>query len=251
MTVRTSRWHNAEVPEGLRIYAVGDIHGRTDLLDAMIDMIERDNSERAKARTLLIFLGDYIDRGPNSSGVIERLVHGIPPHLEPHFLKGNHEDFLLKFLRDPLLGPVWLQNGGDATLMSYRVPPFNWREAFSLDVSRWSKLALDLEDKLPADHRAFLEGLKLSVRFQDYFFVHAGVRPGVPLDRQSADDLLWIRTEFLQWPHDFGAVVVHGHTPVSWPEDHVNRIGIDTYAFSTGHLTAVGLEGSRRWFLST
>jgi serine/threonine protein phosphatase 1 len=251
LTVRTSRWRNATVPGGLRIYAVGDIHGRADLLDAMIALIERNNAERDKARTHVIFLGDYIDRGPNSSGVIDRLLHGIPPQLEPLFLKGNHEDFLLEFLSDPLVGPIWLQNGGDATLASYGVQQGGFERNFLLKVSYFSKLALEFAEKLPPDHRAFYESLNLYFRFQDYFFVHAGIRPGVPLDRQSEEDLLWIRNEFLQWPHDFGAVVVHGHTPVAWPEDLENRIGIDTYAFQTGRLTAVGLEGSERWFLST
>jgi serine/threonine protein phosphatase 1 len=251
LNTRVSQWENSELPGGQRVYAIGDIHGRADLLDAMLELIQTDDARRPRAQTALVFLGDYIDRGPHSKEVIDRLTSGLPPQFRPLFLKGNHEDFLLTFLRDPYSGLIWLRNGGDSTLLSYGVAPALVNEAFSLDPFILKQTALRLQERLPREHRAFFETLKLFTRFQDYFFVHAGVKPGVALDRQAEDDLLWIRDEFLNSPSDFGAVVVHGHTPAPSPEDLCNRIGIDTYAWKTGRLTAVGLEGSRRWFLST
>jgi serine/threonine protein phosphatase 1 len=235
----------------MRVYAIGDLHGRADLLDVMLELIEEDDAERRPAQTVLIFLGDYIDRGPSSNEVIDRLTSGLPSQFKPVFLKGNHEDLLLTFLSDPYSGLIWLRNGGDATLLSYGIAPGLVNRAFSLDPSVLKETAFEFQERLPRGHQNFFTALKLFLRVQDYFFVHAGVKPGIPLDRQATDDLLWIRDEFLDSPSDFGAVVVHGHTPVSSPEDLRNRIGIDTYAWKTGRLTAAGLEGSRRWFLST
>ncbi len=251
MSIKISEWTNAHAPVGDRFYAIGDVHGRADLLDRLIALIAEDQHGRPEARVFLIFLGDYVDRGPASKGVASRLIQGFPNDFSPIFLKGNHEDLLLSFLLDPASGLNWLQNGGDTTLLSYGLKKEAVQRAFWWGQAGLTEAAAMFRDVLPDNHRTFYESLDLSHRAGDYFFVHGGVKPGVPLDLQSEDDLLWIRDEFLDCTDDFGAVVVHGHTPVLTPEDRRNRIGIDTYAFQTGKLTAVGLEGDRRWFLST
>ncbi|MGA7326376.1 MAG: metallophosphoesterase [Rhodomicrobium sp.] len=251
MNIRHSDHRNAHAPDGLRLYAVGDIHGRLDLLDALLELIVSDNAGREPKETVVVFAGDYTDRGPDSKGVVDRLIRGLPPGLSPIFLKGNHESFLLSFLQQPASGLNWLYNGGVATLLSYGLQKELVTKALLIGGSRLTEASERFQARLPESHLQFFEELELYHRFGDYFFVHAGVRPGVGLEDQNEEDLLWIRDEFLNWPHDFGAVVVHGHTPVHTPEDYHNRIGIDTYAFQTGKLTAVGLEGPHRWFLST
>lgn len=235
------------LPPGELVYAVGDIHGRSDLLAALLDQIEADAAESAATRRSLVFVGDYIDRGPDSRGVVELCLRTLPQGFEPHFLKGNHEAILLDFLEDPSNLGQWLANGAEATFRSYGVDvvelvrrgaePEIWRAAF---------LAL-----LPADHRRFFDGLELAVALGDYLFVHAGVRPGVPLDAQDPHDLIWIRGEFLRSDQDFGKVVVHGHTPMALPDMRANRIGIDTGAVFTNRLTALRLEDGSRRLLQT
>jgi serine/threonine protein phosphatase 1 len=251
LTESISPWTNASVPDGMRLYAIGDIHGRADLLEMLIGLIEQDQGQRPRAETELIFLGDYVDRGPGSNDVVARLISGFKTPLNTTLLKGNHEDLLLRFLDDPISGLNWLQNGGDTTLLSYGVAREIVQRAFWWGQPGLAEAAASFGKLLPVTHRRLYESLKLSHRVGDYFFAHAGVRPRVALNRQREEDLLWIREEFLDCPDDFEAVVVHGHTPVRAPEDRRNRIGIDTYAFQTGRLTAVGLEGTRRWFLST
>lgn len=248
-------WNNdrkqASAPEGVRLYAIVDIHGRLDLLESLLSLIERDQSGRAGMPVVLIFLGDYVDRGPDSKGVVDRLIRGFASPYTPVFLKGNHEDLLLSFLNDADTGPNWLFNGGDAALLSYGV------RLETIQLAAWGgpeglvEAVRQFRLVLPAAHLRFYEGLRLSCRIGGYFFTHAGVRPNVPLDQQSEHDLLWIRKEFLNSKDDFGAVVVHGHTPNRDPQDLRNRIGLDTFAVGTGKLTAAGFEGSRRWFLST
>jgi serine/threonine protein phosphatase 1 len=230
---------------------VGDIHGRLDLLDQMLDIIGQDSASREPARTVFVFLGDYVDRGSDSKGVVDRLTGGLPADTAAVFLKGNHEDFLLSFLDEPISGLNWLHNGGEAALISYGVNAGAINDALWLGKTGLMEAAALFRGLLPDEHLSFFQSLKLSYRAGDYFFAHAGVRPGVALDRQTEEDLLWIRGEFLSYPYDFGAVVVHGHTPARLPQDLHNRIGVDTLAFHTGKLTAVGLEGARRWFLST
>jgi serine/threonine protein phosphatase 1 len=242
---------NSRAPEGFRLYAVGDIHGRLDLLDRMLGIIEEDGASREPAQTALVFLGDYVDRGNDSKGVVDRLTSGLPEGIAAVFLKGNHEDFLLSFLDEPVSGLNWLHNGGETALMSYGVNSGAINDAIWQGKRGLVEAAALFRSQLPEDHLRFYRSLKLSYRAGDYFFAHAGVRPGVVLDRQTEEDLIWIRGEFLNYPYDFGAVVVHGHTPARLPQDLHNRIGIDTLAFHTGKLTAVGLEGARRWFLST
>jgi serine/threonine protein phosphatase 1 len=251
LSITYSERLNANAPGGLRLYAVGDIHGRLDLLDKMLEIIKQDGASREPARTEVIFLGDYVDRGIDSKGVVNRLSDGLPEDTAAVFLKGNHEDLLLSFLDEPVSGLNWLHNGGDTALMSYGVSASAINDAIWLGQKGLMDAAALFRSLLPDDHLRFYRSLKLSYRSGDYFFAHAGIRPGVALDQQTEDDLIWIRGEFLSYPYDFGAVIVHGHTPARFPQDLHNRIGIDTLAFHTGKLTAVGLEGTRRWFLST
>jgi serine/threonine protein phosphatase 1 len=251
LKITPSKWTNAYAPEGVCLYAIGDIHGRADLLGTLLDAIERDRQTRAATDVRLIFLGDYIDRGPASKEVVELLSTGLPQGFIHHFLKGNHEDLLLSFLEDPAEGLNWLHNGGDATLFSYGVSRDVILRAFWAGPQGLQDAAQMFSALLPNEHRSFYRALATSYRAQDYYFVHAGVRPGIPLDAQVEDDMLWIREEFLTWSGNFEAVIVHGHTPVRVPEDLPNRIGIDTYAVRTGRLTAVGLEAKSRWFIST
>lgn len=229
---------------GERVYAVGDVHGRADLLDAMIALIRDDLTARPPEgiRPWLVMLGDYVDRGPDSRGVLARLVAGPwPVGLRRVFLKGNHEDMMLRLLRGaPGLAGLWLANGGAETLGSYGVA-----------ATDTGALPARLDAALPADHRRFLEGLDLLHASGDYLFVHAGIRPGVPLDRQAPEDLMWIREPFLSAAHALGAVVVHGHTIHAAPVEQGNRIGIDTGAYASDVLTCLVLEGATRRYLST
>lgn len=236
------------VPEGSRVYAVGDIHGRADLLARLLIRIAKDAEQAAPVdRRVLVFLGDYVDRGPDSDRVLDILLEGIPLGFEPVFLMGNHEQFMLDFLDKGLLGESWLSNGGRATLFSYGLDALGFCQGTTI----LADLRADLQETLPASHRAFLGSLRLSHREGDYFFVHAGVRPGVPLESQDPFDLLWIRGSFLSSREDFGAVVVHGHSIEPEPEVRANRIGIDTGAYRSGRLTCLVLEGQGRRFIAT
>jgi serine/threonine protein phosphatase 1 len=224
-----------------RIYAIGDIHGRLDVLERAIAAIERDVAERGPA-ALTVTVGDYIDRGPDSRGVIDRLA-GQPFPTEYVALKGNHEDILETFLADPSTGPYWSGQGGSETLQSYGV------RVGGLTGVAYAKARDALRRAMPPAHTEFLRSLKMSYSRGKYFFCHAGVRPRVPLENQSPDDLLWIRDDFLTSGNDFGKIVVHGHTPVEEPEVLPNRIDIDTGAFATGRLTCVALENGAPRFL--
>jgi serine/threonine protein phosphatase 1 len=226
------------------LYAVGDIHGRADLLAAIEKPIVADWRHRGGGDALLIFLGDYVDRGPQSAAVIERLIEGFA--LPSVHLRGNHEQMLLDFLDDPGLGEMWRRNGGMETLASYGV------DIGEVSVGRgFERAARDLKSRIPAAHLSFLNGLKPSLTVGGYFFCHAGVRPGVPLEAQTADDLMWIREPFIVSRADFGKIVVHGHTPVETPELLPNRINIDTGAFLTGKLTCLAIDGAETSFIST
>lgn len=241
-SLQSDRQH-PKVPEGIRIYAVGDVHGRADLLAAVLVQIEIDIALHPVSRPIAVFLGDYIDRGPNSKEVLDLLIaaNHTPDMV---FLKGNHETFLLDFLKDPSLLDKWRQYGGLETLVSYGLqPPINP----SLDDR--IGLARALAGALPSSHRAFLQALETTFVCGDFLFVHAGLRPLVPIEQQAEDDLLWIRDDFLLWDKDFGKVVVHGHTPVLEPEIRFNRINIDTGAFATGHLSCMTIEAGEIGFL--
>jgi serine/threonine protein phosphatase 1 len=231
-----------DLTEGQRLYVIGDIHGRLDLLSAMLDRVGADLSARAHPRPRLVFLGDYIDRGPESRGVLETLIRlqasGDPP---ADFLLGNHDSYVSAYLRDPGWYDRtyhWLHEnmGGNATLASYGVPgasvrdPAATRDAFAA--------------AFPAGHMAFLDSCALMRRIGGYLFVHAGIRPGVPLDQQEPEDLIWIRQGFLDSSADFGFKVVHGHTIVPTVEHHRNRIALDTGAVRTGVLSCLRLEGA-------
>lgn len=226
------------------LYAVGDIHGRADLLARLEKRIVADWQARGAGGGLLIFLGDYIDRGAQSREVIERLISGFP--LPAAHLRGNHEQTLLDFLDDPDVGEMWRRNGGMETLASYGVP------VGEVSVGRgFERAARELRARMPTAHLDFLNGLETSLQVGRYFFCHAGVRPGVPLDAQAADDLMWIREPFIMSREDFGKVVVHGHTPVETPELLPNRINIDTGAFLTGKLTCLVIDGEETRFITT
>ncbi len=228
-----------------RCYVIGDIHGRSDLLDRMVDAIARDVQQSPTAKNLTVTLGDYVDRGPDSRGVLDRLVRNPFP-TDYIAVKGNHEELFETFLTNPETGPQWRRLGGLETLHSYKVPvtPLMLGKGFN-------EAAQALRQALPEAHAAFIRGLKLSLIVGGYFFCHAGVRPGVALEKQRAEDLLWIRDEFLSSKAPFGRIVVHGHTPTSSPEVLANRINIDTGAFATGRLTCLVIEDSGLRFLST
>ena len=226
----------------MRVYAIGDVHGCRKELDRLTEMILCD-CETAPADRRIIYLGDYIDRGPDSKGVIEKLLNP-PSGFEVEHILGNHDQSLLDFLVDPQVFLTWQNFGARETLMSYGVRPplFEQEGAFM-------KARDELREALPPRHLAFFQSLSSSVVVGDYFFVHSGVRPGIPLERQMREDLLWIRDDFLASNARFGKVVVHGHTPAMVPERRSNRIGIDTGAYMTGRLTAAVLEGTECRFL--
>jgi serine/threonine protein phosphatase 1 len=232
------------LPEPRRLYAIGDIHGHLDLLDRMVGLIARDLDGVPAEDCLTVTLGDYIDRGPASRGVVDRLLHNPFP-TELVALKGNHEALLEGFLADPETGSHWRHYGGLETLHSYGV------DVRHMMMGRYYDAASEaLAAALPPAHLGFIASLRQSVTIGRYFLCHAGVRPGIALDRQSADDLMWIRDEFLDSRADFGRRVIHGHTPVAEPEVRPNRINVDTGAFMTGRLTCVVLEGERVRFLT-
>ncbi len=235
----------ASVPEGSVVYAIGDIHGEAARLDRLHAAILADARSRDPRRKIAVYLGDYVDRGPDSAGVIDRLLGDPLPGFERVFLMGNHEEFLLHFLEVPRTWGGWAINGGEATLASYDVDARDFG-TWSLDTDA---LRTEFAARLPEPHRRFLEGLALWHCEGDYLFVHAGVRPGRPLADQRRSDLLWIRDEFLNSDRDHGHIVVHGHTPSDIPDVHHNRIGIDTGAVYGGKLTALVLEDATRSFI--
>lgn len=224
------------LPDGLRIYAVGDIHGRADLLAELLCRIDKDLQENPVDRALHVFLGDYIDRGANSADVVDLLIERAATR-ELVCLKGNHELCLAEFLADPSVLTDWAQYGALPTLASYGVEP-----VFNANPKEQEKLAAELGKALPKSHMEFFAELKPSLTFGDFFFVHAGVRPGIPLEKQVLEDLLWIREDFLLHERAFEKIIVHGHTPVREADIRPNRINIDTGAYATGRLTCLRLE---------
>jgi serine/threonine protein phosphatase 1 len=232
-----------QLPDGVRIYAIGDIHGCADLLDGLLKRIEAHKAANPTRECIEIFLGDYIDRGPASQDVLERLV-AHKRTSQSVFLKGNHETYVNGFINTPSVLQDWQHLGGLETLMSYGMKP-----AINARAEQQSQLAADFSQAFPESHRQFLSHLKSSFTYGDFFFVHAGVRPGIALARQREEDLLWIREDFLFCEDDFGKVVVHGHTPVLQPEVRANRINIDTGAYATGRLTCLILEEDKVDFI--
>ena len=233
------------IPENTRIYAIGDIHGCSDLLETLLDQITADNLMRADVQSIkLVFLGDYIDRGPDSARVIDTLMHGLPGGYEAIFLKGNHEAMMLEALEDSKAASFWMQNGGYETIASYTFR----KELRDSDPETDDPMPV-FTQHLPPEHLDFLTSLQHSYQCGDYFFAHAGVHPDKPLDEQKDRDLMWIRDRFLFSEKDFGKIIVHGHTPVREVDTADNRIGIDTAAVYGGKLTALMLEGKQRKFL--
>lgn len=232
------------VPEGMTVYAVGDIHGRTDLFRILLERLDREKRPPGAPPPTLVLLGDYVDRGPDSRGVIDAILSIPPDRFQVVPLMGNHEWTLLTFLNDPRVGEPWIAYGGAATLASYGVhlPPGPKQD--------WRRLSRELAAALPPEHRAFLESLRPSFTLGDYFFCHAGARPNCPLHVQADEDLLWIRDAFIKDCTRFEKVVVHGHTVGDTIHSDARRIGLDTGAYTSDVLAAVRLRGRSRLFFT-
>ena len=243
IALRSATKKKPRLPAGVRIYAIGDIHGRVDLLDEVLKRIDADVERNPVSVAIEVYLGDYIDRGPASQQVIDRLV-ARNRTFRAIFLKGNHEAYLTGFMTNPAVLDEWQHFGGLETLRSYGIAP---QISISADVQ--AKLTDAFRQALPTSHRRFFDNLRLSFTCGDYFFVHAGVRPGIPLTKQREEDLLWIRQEFLLCEEEFSKIIIHGHTPMSEPEIRTNRINIDTGAYATGRLTCLKLEDDRIEFI--
>ena len=235
------------LPPGERAYAIGDVHGRLDLLDRIMAKIDADHAARGKADCWLIFLGDLIDRGPESSGVSARAMELAASARNCIFLMGNHEEMLIRiWTGDDRPAPSFMRYGGDALLRSYGcdVPPL------AEDLPPAEIMAL-VQRHVPRAHIAFLRKFGSICQIGSYVFVHAGLRPGIALGDQDPIDMRWIRSDFTASDADFGVMVVHGHTITKAPVIRANRIGIDTGAYASDRLTALGLQGTDRWFLAT
>lgn len=236
----------AAVPPGVRVYAIGDVHGRLDCFDTLIEMIDADNAARGPAETQIVLLGDLVDRGPDSAGVVERAMALTASERRVRGIKGNHEEMFLSAIRGSeraMRG--FAQYGGRETLFSYGMSQSDYNGYL------FPELIEAAARIVPESHVAYLDSLEDMIEVGDYLFVHAGIRPGVPIAEQTPEALRWIRREFLEHRGDFGRVVVHGHTITPEVDIRGNRIGIDTGAYETGRLTAIGIEGSERWFLQT
>ena len=238
---------SARIPDGKRVYAIGDVHGRNDLLKELLRKIIEDDHARGKAKTKIILLGDLIDRGPDSAGVIETAMELKAWKSNTRFLMGNHEEVFLDAIKsdDPKVTRFFIRIGGEETILSY---PITRKEYLKLDMQQLSDR---LPDLVPKKHIKFIESFDDQVTVGDYVFVHAGIRPGVPLKDQKTKDLRWIRSGFLDHKGDLDKVVVFGHTIFDDVQERGSRIGIDTGAYDSGVLTAIGLEGGERWYLQT
>jgi len=231
---------DAQAPAGMRLYAIGDVHGRLDLLQAMHSAIADEIARDRPTDWRIIHLGDYVDRGPDSAGVIEFLVEAGERDRRHLFLAGNHEIGLLDFLDRPDADGLFARYGGDATARSYGV---------DIKTGSIEEAGASLAAAIPARHMEFLHRLAFSESFGDFFFCHAGIRPGVPLEQQSERDLVWIRDEFLTYSDLHPKIVVHGHTPGPEAEIRPNRVNLDTLAWSSGCLTALAIEGAKKRIL--
>lgn len=232
------------IPEGQRVYAIGDIHGRDDLFAQIIDLIRADHSSRGPAEITIILLGDLVDRGPASASVVERAMRLHKEFPDTRLLIGNHEEcFLAALTGDVRRLRYFMRIGGEATVRSY------WNDDESLAVASFEQVAERLPELVPAEHVRFLGMGEDLIEIGDYAFVHAGIRPGVPLEKQSMTDLRWIRDEFLDDMSEHGKMIIHGHSISAQPDEQVNRIGIDVGAFQSGVLAAICLEGEERRYL--
>lgn len=231
------------IPAGQRVYAVGDVHGCSDLFEALIAAIEADDTARGPAQTTIILLGDLIDRGPNSAGVIAA-ARALAARRSVRALCGNHEEMFLQSFEDIEVLRAFLRYGGRETILSYPIDTVAWNAATMDEAKamlRWT---------IPEDDLEFFCTFEDAIVIGDYLFVHAGIAPGVPLTEQTTGDLRWMREPFLGHAGDHGYMVVHGHTIAEQVEVRRNRIGIDTGAYLHGKLTALGLEGENRWLLT-
>lgn len=227
---------DAQTPPGLRLYAIGDVHGCIEPLEAVHEWIEADLKASPPEDYRIIHVGDYMDRGPDSRGVLDFLIERSAGDGRLVNLLGNHDlMFALARTPDSRMRRIWIGNGGVETLDSYDLTLDQFLDMLSSGEG--------VSSRIPDEHFAFIEDLPASIRFGDYIFVHAGIKPGVPLDRQSPDDLLWIREPFLRDGREHEGVIVHGHTPVRRVDVRANRIGIDTGAVFGGHLTCLVLDG--------
>ena len=238
---------HACVPPGRRVYAIGDIHGRIDLLRRLNARIRADAEEVQADSYVVVYLGDYVDRGGHSRDVLDCLIEDPIPGFETISILGNHEAFLLEFLDNPGRGNVWIFNGGDTTLRNYGIDVGD----LEFHAGGWEWLRDRFLESLPERHLDFLRNLPLMHVEGDYVFVHAGIRPNVPLEKQERQDLLWIREGFLDCEDDLGKMVVHGHTPFKEIQVRSNRIGIDTGAWMSDTLTCIVLHDSEHAFIQT
>lgn len=237
---------NGTIPDGQRVYAIGDVHGRVDLLDALLVRIQADVEQQTAVKTRLILLGDLIDRGPDSAAVVERVRQLAQGNDNVSVLLGNHEEvFLLALGGEIQAMRLFIRIGGLATLASYGLSE---EQVAAADYNDLIRLAIEA---VPREHLEFMGTFEDMITIGGYAFVHAGVRPGVPLSRQRTEDLRWIREGFLDSPGPFERTIVHGHTISKDVDERPFRIGVDTGAYATGKLTALALEGNRRWYLST
>lgn len=236
----------ASVPPGMRAYAIGDVHGRLDLLNIVLDRITRDLSSGTHDRVTIIFLGDLIDRGPDSAGVVERVYQLAQESADTRVLVGNHEEVFLRALAgDEKAMRFFCRIGGKETILSYGISEVDYNDASYADLMSMLRAAV------PDHHRHFLAAFEDVIEIGDYAFVHAGIRPGVPLGEQQPADLRWIRDDFLDHTQPFERTIVHGHTITDQPDVCANRIGIDTGAYAGGPLTALVMEGDRRRFIDS
>jgi len=241
--LQTHRKPAPRLPDGLRIYAIPDIHGMDDALVDVLARIDADRAGHPPADTMQIFLGDYVDRGPASRDVFDRLI-ARARHQQILLLKGNHETLFRDFPARPDLLSHWGKFGGLQALQSYGLKP-----SAEPGPDERRELAREFASAVPQEHFRLIDRMPSSFTSGDFFFVHAGVRPGIPLDQQKDEDLLWIRQDFLLHEEDFGKFVIHGHTPVEEPEVRSNRINLDTGAYATGRLTCLVIEGDTVAFI--
>ncbi len=235
------------VAQDARVYTIGDLHGRLDLLREMLDEIFADRASHDASRYKIIFLGDYIDRGGDARTLLDFISANQIDGFETIYLVGNHEDYLLRFMDDTTIGPQWLKYGGRETLSSYAITP----SLATPGAEDFDLIQEELRRAVPQSHLAFLRGLETWHREGDYLFVHAGIRPGIPLEQQTRHDLTFSREGFVDCTDDHGCVVVHGHTVSAEPELLPNRINIDTGAYNTGTLTCLVLQGDGQWIMQT
>ncbi len=237
-------FHSARVPDGMRVYAIGDVHGQLGLLEKLHRKIEAEIAHASGQRCIIVHVGDYVDRGPNSAGVLDFLRDATARNPDIIALAGNHDLRLLDLVRGDQCDMAFPRYGGIETAHSYGVSDDLG------DPQSFDQAVIKLRKAVPQTHVTFLESLPLSVEFGDFFFCHAGIRPGVPLDDQDEHDLVWIRHDFLEWQGLHPKVIVHGHTPNNGPEVLANRVNIDTMAYQRGELTALVIEGRQKRFIT-